>query len=856
MVARPCFLRVAWLMSLALLWLCAFGGISNANPAAFVQVSAATPQGKQSQVTVTFAKAQIAGDTNILAIGWENTRSTITAVTDSAGNTYQLAVPTAQLAVPTPGGDGLSQAIYYAANINAAAAGANTVTVTFKKAAPFIDIRATEYSGLDRAIPLDVVQSASGTGTTPNSGSVTTTAAQELIFGAGMTTGNFTAAGANFTSRIITTPDGDIAEDRFVTVTGSYSATATLGGPAAWIMQVVALRNASQAPTGVDVVTHHNDVQRTGWNSQETVLTASNVSSATFGLLHSVAVDDQVDAQPLVLTNQSISGAQGPRTVIYVATEGNTVYAIDASSGTVLLQRNFGTPVPKSAFGYCDFNPAHIGINSTPVIDRAAGMLFVVIYTSNGGIPTYRLHALSLTTLADTIPPVFVTASHRLTNGTTYTFQASKDRQRAALLEANGNIYVAFTSFCDLFANVSRGWVLGWSASTLKPLAANQLNDKLATSLNNEFLSTVWMSGAGLAASADGGVFFATGNSANGSYDSVNNLSESVVKMSSDLTQVTDFFTPSNVNTMGDNDLSAGGVLVIPTQSGPIPNLAVAVGKDGRMFFMNQQNLGKFTSGGPDKVLGTFPVGGCWCAESYYKGSDGVGRVLSSAGNTIISWKLQTSPSVTLVKERTLSAVVSGQDPGFFTSVSSNGTQSGTAVIWAVSRPTNTNPATILLYAFNAANGSLLFSETAGTWPNPGNANIVPVVANGRVFVASNQQLAIFGPIAAGATTATSVTDATVGTSAVTSQDPAAGSRVSGWVVQMNGTEFVLRKRNGDHVTIDAKPAQDVFQSAPIGMEEAITAEGYYDAQGLLHAQTIVRVKDSRDLWPPDRGGN
>jgi hypothetical protein len=72
----------------------------------------------------------------------------------------------------------------------------------------------------------------------------------------------------------------------------------------------------------------------------------------------------------------------------------------------------------------------------------------------------------------------------------------------------------------------------------------------------------------------------------------------------------------------------------------------------------------------------------------------------------------------------------------------------------------------------------------------------------------------------------------------------------------MNGTEFVLRKRNGDHVTIDAKPAQDVFQSAPIGMEEAITAEGYYDAQGLLHAQTIVRVKDSRDLWPPDRGGN
>jgi hypothetical protein len=64
---------------------------------------------------------------------------------------------------------------------------------------------------------------------------------------------------------------------------------------------------------------------------------------------------------------------------------------------------------------------------------------------------------------------------------------------------------------------------------------------------------------------------------------------------------------------------------------------------------------------------------------------------------------------------------------------------------------------------------------------------------------------------------------------------------------------LVIRKRNGDHATIDAKPAEAAFQSAPIGMEEAITAEGYYDAQGVFHAQTIVRAKESRDLWPPDR---
>jgi outer membrane protein assembly factor BamB len=611
------------------------------------------------------------------------------------------------------------------------------------------------------------------------------------------------------------------------------------------------------APAGIsdasatDVITQHNDVQRTGGNSNETVLTASNVKSATFGLLHSVAVDDQVDAQPLVLANQPISGVQGNRNVVYVATEGNTVYAIDASSGTVLLKKNFGTPVPKAVFGNCSLNATHIGINSTPVIDRAAGRLFVVTYTSDGGVPTYRLHALSVTTLADAIPPIVVTASQRLTNGTTYTFQASKDRQRAGLLEANGNIYVAFTSFCDFFANLSRGWVLGWSASTLKPLAANYLNDKLAPSAsNNYFLSNVWMSGNGLAAStAGGGIFFATGNTGRGTYNSVNNLSESVVNLSSDLTRVTDFFTPSNVTTMdaNDSDLSGGGVLLIPPQSGPVPNLAVAGGKDGRMFLLNQQNLGKFTAGGPDKVLATLPLSKCFCAESYYKGSDGVGRVVTSAGNTIIVWKAQTSPSVTLVRERTLPALVTGQDPGFFTSVSSNGSSAGSAVIWAVSRPTNTSPANVLLYAFNAATGALLFSANAGTWPNGGNANIVPVVANGQVFVGSKKQLAIFGPRKAGAAAAS---PAPVSSQAAI---PASGNQVSGWIDQINGTELVLKKRDGTHVTIDAKPAEDAFQSVPISMEEAVTAEGTYDAQGVLHAQTIVRAKDSVALWPPDQ---
>ena len=160
-------------------------------------------------------------------------------VTDSAGNIYRLAVPTAR-------GQGLSQAIYYASNIRAAAAGTNTVTVTFNTATPYIDIRALEYSGLDPTNPFDVGASASGDGPSANSGSVTTSAANELIFAAGMTGGGYTAAGANFTTRIIT-PIADIAGDRTVTTIGSYNATAPLDKSITWLMQIATFRAAGQA---------------------------------------------------------------------------------------------------------------------------------------------------------------------------------------------------------------------------------------------------------------------------------------------------------------------------------------------------------------------------------------------------------------------------------------------------------------------------------------------------------------------------------------------------------------------------------------------------------------------------------
>jgi hypothetical protein len=204
-------------------------------PIAFVQVNASTPQTAQSTVATTFSLAQSAGDLNVVVVGWNESTGNVTSVTDSAGNPYQVAVATFR-------GTSLSQAVYYAKSI--AGAGSNTVTVRFDKAVTYADVRILEYGGLDQSSPFDVGRSAAGSAATADSGAVTTSFARELVVGAGTTAGCFTGAGSGFTTRIITSPDCDIVEDRIVTTTGSYSATAPANYT--WVMQVATFKGMGQ----------------------------------------------------------------------------------------------------------------------------------------------------------------------------------------------------------------------------------------------------------------------------------------------------------------------------------------------------------------------------------------------------------------------------------------------------------------------------------------------------------------------------------------------------------------------------------------------------------------------------------
>ncbi|HEV8166385.1 MAG TPA: fibronectin type III domain-containing protein, partial [Actinomycetota bacterium] len=235
------------------------GGFSNTATAttgsatvtpAFVQVAAADPQSPQASVGVTFTAAQTTGNLNVVIVGWNDTNAQVATVTDTKGNSYVRAVGPTQL----PGA--LSQSIYYAKNIAGATAGGNTVTVTFNTAAQFADVRILEYSGLDQVAPLDgtAVGSGSGSGSTTTAALTTTGATDLLVAGNTVATGN-SGAGPGFTSRIITVPDSDIAEDRVVSAPGSYTASAPLIGSGAWVMQLVAFKGAttgvadSQPPT-------------------------------------------------------------------------------------------------------------------------------------------------------------------------------------------------------------------------------------------------------------------------------------------------------------------------------------------------------------------------------------------------------------------------------------------------------------------------------------------------------------------------------------------------------------------------------------------------------------------------------
>ncbi len=601
------------------------------------------------------------------------------------------------------------------------------------------------------------------------------------------------------------------------------------------------------------VTDYHNDTLRTGWNPRETSLTVATVGSGQFGLQHSVVLDEQVDAQPLVVTHQSIVG-QGTHNVVYVVTENDTVYGIDAFSGAVLLRRQLGTPVPQSSLSTCPDNGPNVGIASTPAISIADNALYLVTDNYENDVPVYRLHELALDSFQDIVAPVVIRAAHQLTDGSRYVFAAANARQRSALLLSGSAIYVAFSSYCDKNA-VSRGWLLGWHVPSLTPLANDELTDERATAPGHMFLSSIWMSGYGpSAAGPNAPIYFVTGNSdrSGTTYNALENMAESVVRVSPDLSLARAVFTPSDESILDQRDLDfgAGGAILLPGQPG-MPTLVAAAGKDGWLYLLDRAQR----RGAP---LAAYQVGPCFCGPSYFVGSDGVARLVTSGGNAVTTWVLHTSTSSAALTQDKRTTITTGQDGGFFTSISSNQEQPGSAIIWAVGRPTDSDPADVRLFAIDPSTGTVIYSSVAGTWPNVGaDADLVPTVANGRVYVASDRELTIFGlgdhirPAARARMDAARAAANRIAASRLVLRP--GEHAIFGRVQAANSSVLTIRKRTGALLLADTTAIGRGGDVPNPATGSAVLVVGTYADNGLLVAHSLHRAKNQPALWLPDR---
>lgn len=519
--------------------------------------------------------------------------------------------------------------------------------------------------------------------------------------------------------------------------------------------QVVSISvNAPNAGSATDNLTFHQNNARQGWNQAETILTTSNVTASAFGKLAFLSGSGygKVYAQPLYASNETIGGVVHGLVIVSTATD--RVYAYDSKTLATVWTRTFTNAAAKItqqswADIQCkDVNP-DIGIVGTPVIDRALDRMYLVVPTKENGAFHMRLHALSLQSGADAVAPVEVSASVLLAGGNgTATTSAEHNFNRTALLEANGNIYVGLGSHCDAAAKTTHGWMLAYKASSLAPVGSviDLTNGQAAT-----FLGVPWMAGYGPAADAAGNVYFATGN---GPWDGVNAFSMSDIKVPGDLNIGNgSFFTPYGYAALSnaDQDLGSGGVVLLPDGlSAKFPHLLVQGGKNRQKYVLNRDKLGGLQQGDAGAVWQA-NFGGAFGGPAFFQDSSGKAYIVD--GNGILGTYVfnAASASFTLAK----SAAIPGnclecRDGGSQPIVSSNGTASGTTIVWALQSPGD-DGGNVSLFAFDASTMQTLYSGVAGGWypgsglSTIGGAFISPLVADGKVYVPIDGGVAVFG---------------------------------------------------------------------------------------------------------------
>jgi hypothetical protein len=502
----------------------------------------------------------------------------------------------------------------------------------------------------------------------------------------------------------------------------------------------------------VGVLTYHNDNRRTGLNPNETILTLKNVNSATFGKLFVINTDGKVDAQPLYAPNITIPN-MGTHNVLFVASEHDTVYAVDADNGSALWQKTMlnSGETPSDNRGCTQVSP-EIGVTATPVIDLSAGpdgTIYVVGMSKDAsGKYHQRLHALDIATGTEQFGgPVEVVAKYPGTGdnsqGGFVIFDPQKYKERPGLLLLNHNVYTFWSSHCDI--RPYTGWIISYNQTTLAQKSVLNI-----TPNGNE--ASIWASGAGPAADSGGHIYFLA---ANGTFETTldsngfpinGDYGNAFMKLSTmnGKLAVADYFNMFNTvqESNIDEDLGSGGAMVLPNikdSSGAVHHLAVGAGKDQNLYLVNRDNMGKFNPNNNNQIYQELPgalAGSVFSAPAFWKKRIYYGAV----GDVIRAFAFD---STGLLKSTPVARSANSFGyPGTTPSISGN--TATNAIVWAAE-----NSAPAVLHAYGAQTLVELYNsnQAANGRDHFGNGNkfITPTIANGKVYVGTTTGVGVFG---------------------------------------------------------------------------------------------------------------
>ena len=457
----------------------------------------------------------------------------------------------------------------------------------------------------------------------------------------------------------------------------------------------------------VDVTQHHNHASRDGLYI-DSAFTPSAGANLARDLNFTGTIVGNVYAQPLYIEG----GPNGP--MIIAVTQSNNVYALNATTGSIIWQRNVGTPIT-SGLPCGNINP--LGITGTPVVDLASRSLFFDAETTpQTGVFKHMIYSLNVDTGSiNTGWPVDVNAA---VSG----FDSSVQSERGALGILATVVYVPYGGrFGD--CGSYHGRLVGVQMSN----PANVAN--WATIITK---AGAWSIGG--VANDGKNLFVTTGN---GSSTSNWAGSEAVIRLQPGPIfsgQPTDYWVPTNWQSLdgGDTDLGGSGPIVVDVPGATPSTLIVALGKDGNAYLVNRSNLGGITLPvASSHVSGSSIIQ----AAATYRTKQGTYVVFRANSSTVSAFRITAAnpPAITSAWSKTQSGVGSP----FVTSTDGI----NNIIVWAVGSSGDQR-----LHGYDGDTGNVVF---AGGGPNDTvggtrSYSTTGIVARGRIYVAGDNRVYAF----------------------------------------------------------------------------------------------------------------